>query len=83
MSKLITSNGYVCYVVGNRTVSSEILPTSDAIKDFFSYYGLEYVTTHLRSIPNKRMPARNSPTNISGKTSNTMSSEHIIVMKKA
>ena len=83
VSKLITSNGYVCYVVGNRTVSSEILPTSDAIKDFFSYYGLEYVTTHLRSIPNKRMPVRNSPSNISGQTSSTMLNEHIVVMQKS
>ena len=83
VSKLIASNGYVCYVVGNRTVSSVILPTSDVIRDFFTFSGLKYVTTHLRSIPNKRMPARNSPSNVSGETSNTMSIEHIIVIKKA
>lgn len=82
VSKVVSSNGYVCYVVGNRTVSSVILPTSDAIRDFFSFYGLEYVTTHLRSIPNKRMPAKNSPSNISGQTSNTILNEHIVVMKK-
>ena len=82
VSRLVTSNGYVCYVVGNRTVSSVILPTSDATRDFFSFYGLKYVTTHLRSIPNKRMPARNSPSNVTGQTSNTMLSEHIVVMKK-
>lgn len=82
VSKLITPNGYVCYVVGNRTVSSVILPTSDAIRDFFSFYGLKYVTTHLRSIPNKRMPARNSPSNISGVISNTMLNEHIVVLQK-
>lgn len=83
VSRLVTSNGYVCYVVGNRSVSSVILPTSDAIIDFFSFYGLKYVTTHLRSIPNKRMPARNSPSNVPGLTSSTMLSEHIVVMKKS
>ncbi|MGC8618739.1 MAG: DNA methyltransferase [Thermoplasmata archaeon] len=82
VSKLIAAEGYVCYVVGNRTVSSVILPTSDVIRDFFSFYGLKYVTTHLRSIPNKRMPARNSPSNISGQTSNTMLNEHIVVLRK-
>ena len=83
VSKLITSNGYVCYVVGNRTVASVILPTSDVIRDFFSFFGLKYVTTHLRNIPNKRMPARNSPSNVPGLTSSTMLSEHIVVMKKS
>ncbi len=83
VSRLVKSNGYVCYVVGIRSVSSVILPTSDTIIDFFSFYGLKYVTTHLRSIPNKRMPARNSPSNVPGLTSSTMLSEHIVVMKKS
>ncbi len=83
VSKVLRNNGYACYVVGNRTVSSVILPTSEAIKDFFVSQGFEYVTTHIRQIPNKRMPLRNSPTNVSGETSSTMLNEHIVVMKKA
>ena len=82
VSKLIMPNGHSCYVVGNRTVSSVILPTSDAVKDFFQEAGMEYVATHIRDIPNKRMPSRNSPTNVSGETSSTMLNEHIVIMRK-
>ena len=82
VSKLIRKGGYACYVVGNRTVNSVLLPTSIAIKDFFEANGFEYVATHIREIPNKRMPMKNSPTNIAGETSSTMLNEHIVVMKK-
>ena len=76
------TNGYACYVVANRTVNSVILPTSDAIKDIFEYYGFAHVKTYIRDIPNKRMPLANSPTNITGETSSTMLKEHIVIMKK-
>ena len=82
VSKLLRKDGHACYVVGNRTVNSVILPTSIAIKDFFEFYGLIYLTTHIREIPNKRMPARNSPTNVAGETSSTMLNEHIVVLKQ-
>lgn len=82
VSRLLTKDGYVCYVVGNRTVNSTMLPTSDAIKDFFEFQGLRYIATHIRKIPNKRMPARNSPTNVSGETSSTMLNEHIVVLSR-
>ncbi len=82
VSKLIRKGGYACYVVGNRTVNSVLLPTSIAITDFFDANGFEYVATHIREIPNKRMPMKNSPTNIAGETSSTMLNEHIVVMKK-
>jgi tRNA G10 N-methylase Trm11 len=80
VSKLIRKGGYACYVVGNRTVNSVLLPTSIAIRDFFEANGFEYVTTHIREIPNKRMPKRNSPSNVAGETSSTMLNEHIVVM---
>ncbi len=82
VSKIIKPNGYSCYVVANRTVSSVILPTSDAIRDFFEYYGFDHIKTYIREIPNKRMPVKNSPTNVAGETMNTMLNEHIVVMKK-
>jgi DNA modification methylase len=82
VSQILRSNGHACYVVGNRTVSSIVLPTSEAIKDFFSANGLEYIITHIREIPNKRMPARNSPSNVHGETSSTMLNEHIVIMIK-
>ncbi len=82
MCELDHNNGYACYVVANRTVNSVILPTSDTIKDFFEYYGFIHVETYIRDIPNKRMPMKNSPTNVAGEAVNTMFSEHIIVMQK-
>lgn len=81
VSKLIGKGGFACFVVGNRTVNSVWLPTSIAIKYFFDANGFEYVSTHIREVPNKRMPMRNSPTNIGGETSSTMLNEHIVVMK--
>ena len=81
VSRLVRKSGYACYVVGNRTVSSILLPTSVVIRDFFEDNDFKYVTTYLREIPNKRMPRRNSPTNVVGETSSTMLNEHIIVMK--
>ncbi|PYB68142.1 DNA methyltransferase [Thermoplasma sp. Kam2015] len=82
VSRVLKANGYACYVVANRTVASVILPTSDAIRDFFESQGFAHIATFVRDIPNKRMPLRNSPTNVSGETSSTMLKEHIIVMQK-
>ena len=83
VSKIIKPYGYSCYVVANRTVNSVILPTSDAIRDFFKFYGFDHIKTYIREIPNKRMPVKNSPTNVAGETMNTMLNEHIVVMKKS
>ena len=80
--KLIRKGGSACYVVGNRSVNSVLLPTSIAVKDLSEANGFEYIATHIREIPNKRMPKRNSPTNIAGETSSTMLNEHIVVMFK-
>lgn len=83
VSKVIRKNGHACYVVGNRKVKGVTLPTDIAVKDFFNNYGFEYVNTFIRSIPNKRMPSKNSPTNATGVLDNTMTQEYIIVMKKS
>lgn len=48
VSKIIKPSGYSCYVVVKPTVSFVILPTSDAIKDFFEYYGFSHVKTYVR-----------------------------------
>ncbi|MGC8708650.1 MAG: DNA methyltransferase, partial [Athalassotoga sp.] len=65
-----------------RTVSEVMLPTSEAIKCFFNDEGFQEFGTYLRNIPNKRMPMLNSPTNVSGNKSKTMTKEFIIIMKK-
>ena len=35
-----------------------------------------------RNIPNKRMPFKNSPSNIVGRTASTMKNEYIVIMAK-
>lgn len=74
--------GYVCYVVGNRRVKSIELPTDAFIRDKFSLLGFEHMQTAVRSIPNKRMPSVNSPTNVAGAVDPTMTTEYIVVMRR-
>lgn len=82
ISRLVKTNGLVCYVVGNRKVKGVVLPTNVAVKDFFGRNNFKYLKTFHRSIPNKRMPLRNSPSNIAGATENTMNREYIVVLRK-
>lgn len=82
VSKVIKKNGYACYVVGNRKVKGVALPTDIAVQNFFENHGFEHINTFIRSIPNKRMPSKNSPTNASGVLESTMTQEYIVVMKR-
>lgn len=82
VSQLIKPGGYACYVVGNRKVKGVVLPTDAVLRDFFECFGFDYVETFHRSIPNKRMPLRNSPTNVVGALDNTMTREYIVVMRR-
>lgn len=83
IAPIVKPNGYACYVVGNRKVKGIILPTDAAIRDFFAACGWRHIETFHRSIPNKRMPLKNSPTNATGKTDSTMLHEHLVVMQKS
>lgn len=82
VAKVVKKNGYACYVVGNRKVKGVVLPTDIAVRDFFASYGFEYVNTFIRSIPNKRMPSKNSPTNAAGILDSTMTQEYIVIMRR-
>lgn len=74
--------GYSCYVVGNRIVKGIQLPTDLFTAWSFEQYGFTHKTTYIREIPNKRMPSRNSPSNVTGQTSSTMTNEYIVVCRK-
>jgi len=82
VAKTIKKGGYACYVVGNRKVKGEVLPTDEITKDFFENQGFSHVETIIRNIPNKRMPSKNSPTNVTGKKDETMNKEYIVIMRK-
>lgn len=78
----IKKGGKSIYVVGNRTVKNVQLPTDQFIAEKFEKNGLKHLTTYERLLSNKSMPSKNSPTNESGKTVNTMLFEYIVVCEK-
>lgn len=83
VAPLVRPRGHACYVVGNRKVKGVVLPTDVAVKNFFEQFGFVYVNTFHRSIPNKRMPSKNSPTNAPGLVDQTMTREYIVVMRRS
>ncbi len=83
ISRVVKSKGIVCFVVGNRTVKGIIIPNDEITIDFFTENGFVHLETIIRNIPNKRMPLKNSPSNIVGQTSSTMRNEYIVVCQKA
>lgn len=74
--------GYAFWVVGNRTVKNVLLQTDLIISEMATHYGLRYVYTVDRNIPNKVMPLQNSPTNEAGKKVATMTNEHMVILCK-
>lgn len=82
IAPLVKRGGYACYVVGNRKVKGVLLPTDQAIQAFFESHHFQHHATYYRAIPNKRMPSRNSPSNVAGATDSTMNQEIIVVMQR-
>ena len=82
VSQAITHKGFSIYVVGNRTVKNITLPTDQFIAEQFEKNKFRHILTYKRAISSKVMPARNSPTNITGKKVSTMHAEYIIVCQK-
>jgi site-specific DNA-methyltransferase (cytosine-N4-specific) len=82
VSQMVKTNGFACFVVGNRKVKSVNLPTDKITVDFFGENNFRHIETIVRNIPNKRMPRKNSPTNIVGAKDDTMTQEFIVVLQK-
>jgi hypothetical protein len=74
--------GKSIYVVGNRTVKNIQLPTDQFIAEKFEENGFKHLTTYERLLSSKAMPSKNSPTNKTGKTVNTMLYEYIVICEK-
>ncbi len=72
--------GYAVFVVANRKVKGVVLPTDKVIAELLPEF--DVVATFVREIPHKRMPLRNSPSNIPGETDTTMLAEHIVILRK-
>ncbi len=78
----VKQGGKAIYIVGNRTVKQVQLPTDQFIAEQFEAHDFRHVITYQRSISNKVMPSRNSPSNKAGSTGTTMHSEYIVVCEK-
>ncbi|MDR2942004.1 MAG: modification methylase, partial [Treponema sp.] len=82
VSKNINKNGKIIYIVGNRTVKNIPLPTDQFIAEKFEENHFKHLITYKRALSNKAMPSKNSPTNVVGKTVNTMLYEYIVICEK-
>ncbi len=81
VSKSVNTGGTVIYIVGNRTVKNIPLPTDQFIAETFEKNGFSHSITYKRALSNKAMPSKNSPTNVAGKTVNTMLNEYIVICR--
>lgn len=82
IERLMRKGSYQYWVVANRTVKKINIPTDQIIIELFEKYNIKYLHRFYRNIPNKRMPAQNSPTNKIGEKVTTMNREIIIMFKK-
>ena len=82
VSRTVRDGGRICYVVGDRTVKGVQIPLDYFTAEMFERNGFRHETTIVRSIPSKRMPSRNSPTNVSGRTSSNMNNEYLVIITK-
>jgi hypothetical protein len=83
VAKSVKKGGKIIYVVGNRTVKNIQLPTDQFIAEKFEQNGFRHLITYERLLSNKAMPSKNSPTNESGHTVNTMLYEYIVISEKS
>jgi tRNA G10 N-methylase Trm11 len=78
----LRKGAFACYVVGNRTVKGVNIPTDEITYQLFKENNFTHIETIIRNIPNKRMPSKNSPSNIVGATASTMKNEFIVICQK-
>ena len=80
--KILKPNKYFCLVVGNRLVKQIRIPTDFIIAELGENIGLSCQDIIVRNIPGKRMPIKNSPTNVVGALEETMNKESIVILRK-
>lgn len=80
--RILKKYKYFCVVIGNRTVKKVKLPTDFIVSELGENLGFQTVDIIVRNIPNKRMPLKNSPTNIAGELEETMQKESIVILQK-
>ncbi len=80
--EILKPKKYFCVVIGNRLVKQVRIPTDFIIAELGEKIGFTCEDIFVRNIPGKRMPIKNSPTNIVGALEETMNKESIVVLRK-
>lgn len=80
--KILKANKYFCLVIGNRMVKQVRIPTDFIIAELAEKIRFSCENILVRNIPGKRIPIKNSPTNIAGELEETMTKESIIILRK-
>lgn len=80
--KILKTKKYFCLVIGNRLVKQVRIPTDFIIAELAEKIGFTCEDIIVRNIPGKRMPIKNSPTNVVGALEETMNRESIVVLRK-
>lgn len=80
--EMLKPGKYFCLVIGNRLVKQVRIQTDFIIAELGEKIGFTCEDIFVRNIPGKRMPIKNSPTNIVGALEETMTKESIIVLRK-
>ena len=78
---LVPKNSHCCFVLANRTVRRVVIPTDLITIELGMKYGFKVDKIIQRNIPNKSIPSKNAPENITKETGNTMTRESVIIMK--
>ena len=81
--KILKLNKYCCVVIGNRQVKQVRLHTDFIITELAEKIGFTCEDIFVRNIPGKRMPIKNSPTNVVGELEETMNKESIVILRKS
>ena len=80
--RILKSKKYFCLIVGNRLVKQVRIPTDFIIAELAEKIGFSCEDIFVRNIPGKRMPSKNSPTNVAGALEETMNKESIVILRK-
>ena len=78
---MVPKKSRMCFVVANRTVRRVTVPTDAILAELGTKYGLTVEDMIYRDIPNKAMPSKNAPENITNETGKTMTRETILIMR--
>ena len=77
---LAPHKSHCCFVVANRTVRRVSIPTDQITMELGEKHGLKTTLQIPRTIPNKVLPSKNAPENITNNTCATMTKEMVIIM---